>query len=339
MPCGRAERIASSAVTASPPIGVLLAQLGTPAAPTTPAVRAYLKQFLSDRRVVDVNPWLWKPLLHGVILRTRPRRSAAAYRRIWTPEGSPLLVHSRAQETGIAERLGPGFRVELGMRLGEPRLHDALDRLVAAGCEHVVVLPLFPQHSGATTGSVFDGIAEWARGRRGLPKLTFVRGFAEHPAWIAAWVERVRESGARPTVERPLLVSFHGIPVRHVAEGDPYARECEATVAALRLALQRELGIAPEALRVAFQSRFGRERWLEPYLEPTLVDLARAGTTGVSVLPASFVADCLETLDELGHELRAKYLASGGRDYTLVACPNASPAALDALAAIVREHA
>lgn len=326
-------------MTASPPIGVLLAQLGTPAAPTTAAVRAYLKQFLSDRRVVDLNPWLWKPLLHGVILRTRPKRSAAAYQRIWTPEGSPLLVHSRAQEAGVAQRLGPGFRVELGMRLGEPRMHAALDRLVGAGCRRLIVLPLFPQHSGATTGSVFDGVAEWAKGRRGLPQLTFVRGFADHPAWIAAWVERVREAGVRPTVESPLVVSFHGVPVRHVAEGDPYASECASTVAALSRALEAELGVPRAALRVAYQSRFGRERWLEPYLEGALTEMGRNGTHRVSVLPASFVADCLETLDELGNELRHKYVEAGGRDYTLVACPNASPAALDALAAIVREHA
>lgn len=321
-------------MASSLPIGVLLAQLGSPDAPTTAAVRDYLRAFLSDRRVVDVNPWLWKPLLHGVILRTRPKRSAAAYARIWTKEGSPLLVHSRAQAAGVAERLGAGFHVELGMRLGQPRLCDALDRLVAAGCQRVIVLPLFPQHSGATSGSIFDGLAEWARGKRGLPELTIVRGFADHPAWIAAWAARVRAANALPSATRPLVISFHGIPRRHVREGDPYEAECSATAHALTQAL----GADPAHVRVVYQSRFGREEWLKPYAAEALPAWAKEGLTSLALVPASFVADCLETLDELGNELKHAYLAAGGRDYTLVPCPNASPEALDALATIVRER-
>jgi ferrochelatase len=321
-------------VTTAPPLGVLLAQLGTPDAPTPAALRRYLAQFLSDPRVVDANPLWWKPVLHGIVLRTRPKRSAAAYARIWTPEGSPLLVHSRAQAAGVAARLGAGFHVELGTRLGEPALRGALDRLVARGCRHVIVLPLFPQHSGATTGSVLDGIAEWAREKRGLPGFTFVRGFAEHPAWARAWAASVRRAGAEPSAERPLVVSYHGIPQRYAREGDPYPQECAATTEALVTAL----GADPQHVHVVYQSKFGREPWLEPAAVEVLPRWAREGRREVSIVPASFVADCLETLDELGNELAHAFRAAGGTRLNVVPCPNGSAEALDALAAIVREH-
>jgi protoporphyrin/coproporphyrin ferrochelatase len=317
-----------------PPVGVLLAQLGTPDAPTTAAVRRYLAEFLSDRRVVDLSPWLWRPILHGIVLRVRPRRSAALYRNVWTAEGSPLLVHSLAQARGVAERLGAGYRVELGMRIGTPRFVDALDRLVSAGCRRVVVLPLFPQTSSATTGSVFDALGDWARARLDLPDLRFVRGFADHPAWIAAWVERVRATGVTPARETPLLVSFHGLPQERADAGDPYPAACRATAAAL----VRALGLADDAWRIVYQSRFGRAEWLKPYATEVLASLPREGIRRVVVLPASFVADCLETIDELGRDHRERFLAAGGTDFTLVPCPNATPLALDALAAIVRAH-
>lgn len=321
---------------ASPaPVGVLLAQLGTPDAPTAVAVRRYLGEFLSDPRVVDLPRWWWKPLLHGVILRVRPRRSAALYQRIWTAEGSPLLVTSRAQAEGVARLLGPGYRVELGMRYGNPPLSAALDRLAQGGCRRVVVLPLFPQFSCSTTASVFDGVARWARGRRDLPDLRFVHGFADHPAWIGAWAERVRSSGAAISPAAPLLISFHGVPQRYVDQGDPYLAECRATAQALAGALH----LAPDAWRILFQSRFGREPWLQPYADEVFPTLPAQGVRAVTVLPASFVADCLESLDELGREYRHRFLQAGGTSYTLVPCPNDRPAALDALAQIVRAHA
>lgn len=323
-------------MTSSPaPTGVLLAQLGTPDAPTPAAVRRYLAQFLGDRRVVDLSPWLWRPILHGIVLRTRPRRSAALYRNIWTPQGSPLLVISRAQAAGVAERLGPGFRVELGMRYGNPALGAALDRLVAAGCRRLVVLPLFPQHSCSTSASVFDAVATWARGRRDLPDLRFVHGFADDPGWIAALAARVRAAGPLPRPEAPLLLAFHGLPQRYVDQGDPYLAECRATAQALATTL----GLAPDAWRVLFQSRFGREPWLQPYADEVFEALPREGVRSVTVLSASFVADCLESLDEVGREHRERFLAAGGTSFTLLPCPNDSPEALDALAALVRRHA
>lgn len=322
-------------MASSSPTGVLLAQLGTPDAPTASAVRRYLGQFLGDRRVVDLSPWLWRPILHGIILRVRPRRSAALYRHIWTPEGSPLLTISRAQAAGVAARLGERFRVELGMRYGNPPLPDALTRLVEAGCQRIVVLPLFPQFSCSTSASVFDAVAAWARGRRDVPDLRFVHGFADDPGWIAALAERVRASGAVLGPQAPLLISFHGVPQRYVDQGDPYFRECRATAGALAAALK----LAPDAWRVIFQSRFGREPWLQPYADEVFPALPQGGVRTVTVLAASFTADCLESLDELGREYRHRFFEAGGTSYTLVPCPNDSPAALDALTAIVRSHA
>jgi ferrochelatase len=316
------------------PVGVLLANLGTPDAPTVPAVRRYLREFLSDRRVVDLPPALWRPFLEGVVLRTRPKRSAALYRNVWTPEGSPLRTYGEAQARGVAARLGDGFRVELGMRYGSPAISAALDRLVAASCATVVVLPLFPQFSCATTLSVLDAVSGWARPRRDLPSLVVARSFPDHPAWVAAVAATVRRAGVRPNAAEPLVVSFHGIPKKLADAGDPYPRECERTARALA----RALNLADDAWTVAFQSRFGRARWLEPFAFETLARLARDGVRSVAVVSPSFVADCLETLDEIEREGRRVFADHGGASFVRVPCPNDSPEALDALAAVVREH-
>jgi ferrochelatase len=315
--------------------GVLIANVGTPEAPTPRAVRRYLRQFLSDRRVVDAPRLLWWPVLHGIVLRTRPRRSAALYRNVWTERGSPLLVVSEAQRRGLAARLGDGYRVELGMAVGEPSIAGALDRLAAAGCEPLVVLPLFPQYSSATTASVFDAVAAWTRRRRDLPGLVFVRGFADHPAWVRALAAEVERAGVRPTAAEPLVLSFHGLPRRYADEGDPYPRECEATARALAGAL----GLPDDAWRVVYQSRFGREEWLRPYAFEALAEMAREGTRSLSIVSASFAADCLETIDEIGREGQRVFREHGGERYVRVPCPNDSPEAIDALARIVREHA
>lgn len=306
--------------------------MGTPDEPTTPAVRRYLAEFLGDRRVVDLPGWLWKPILHLFVLRTRPARSAALYRNIWTPTGSPLLVHSRAQAEGLAARLGPTYRVELGMRIGNPPIAAALDRLAEAGCRRIVVLPLFPQRSFTTTSSMYDAVDAWAELRKGQPVLDRIESFAADPGWIRAWVEQVCATGVTPSPSSPLLISFHGIPQRYADRGDPYPAECRATAEALVAAL----GLAPDAWRVVFQSRFGREAWLQPYADDVLRTLPAEGIRSVVVAPVSFAADCLETLDELGREYRRVFMEAGGTAYTLVPCPNATPAALDALEGLVR---
>jgi len=320
-------------MAAPAPTGVLLIQLGTPDEPTTPALRRYLRQFLNDPRVVDVNPLLWKPLLHGVILRTRPRRSAALYKRVWTDEGSPLLVHTQNLTAGVAQALGDEYLVKFGMIVGNPALGGTMDELMTAGCRDVIVLPLFPQFSSATTASAFDAVAKWTETQKNLPSLHFVRSFPDHPAFIEALRQSVVDAGVTPTKDEPLLISFHGIPKRYVAEGDPYAGECDRTADALA----KSLGLEDDVWRIVYQSRFGRDEWLQPYADATVGKLPSDGVTSISVITPSFVADCLETIDEIGRELRETFEAGGGKGYTRVDCINAGQPAIDAIAQIVRD--
>ena len=219
------------------------------------------------------------------------------------------------------------------MICSQPRLADAADELMEAGCERIVVIPLFPQYSSTTTASVFDALAAWARSRRALPSISFVRGFADQPDWIRALVATTRDAGVEPTPQNPLLISFHGIPERYAETGDPYPQECAATARAFVEALD----LPPEAWRVVYQSRFGREPWLRPYLDETLSALPGEGIRSVAVATPSFVADCLETIDEIGREALDTFREAGGETYVRIPCPNARPELIDALAAIVRE--
>lgn len=311
--------------------GVILAQLGTPDAPTAPAVRRYLREFLSDRRVVDLPRVLWWPILHGIILRTRPARSAANYQRVWTEDGSPLLLHTESQTRLLAERLGPDFHVGFGMRIGNPGMKPALDAAVAAGAERILVVPLFPQYSTATSLSVADAVEDWQKRNRGAPPVEVNCSFPDHPGYVAALAASVEAAGVRPTAESPLVMSFHGIPQRYADRGDPYPQECESTAAALAEALS----LPDDAWHLTYQSRFGRETWLQPYTEASLERLAREGIRSVSVIAPSFVADCLETIDEIGRELREAYEAAGGGAFTRIDCLNGSPLLADALEAVV----
>ncbi|MDF1484030.1 ferrochelatase [Ramlibacter sp. H39-3-26] len=317
---------------------VLLCNLGTPDAPTAPALRRYLAQFLSDPRVVEIPPVLWRPILHGVILRTRPAKSAAKYASIWTPEGSPLAVWTARQAVLLRGWLGEaGLRTQVrhAMRYGQPSVASQLDALMAEGIERVLVLPLYPQYSGTTTASVADAVYAWARRTRRLPELRFVNGYHDHPSYIAALAQSVRQHWLREGGPADVLVmSFHGIPERTVRLGDPYQRECLATAALLGQAL----GLAADRVRVTFQSRFGKARWLEPYTEPTLVALAQGGTRRVDVMCPGFTSDCLETLEEINIEVRAAFLRAGGQEFRYVPCLNDSPAWIDALGAIAQEH-
>jgi protoporphyrin/coproporphyrin ferrochelatase len=331
----------------SPRIGVLVAQLGTPDAPTAAALRPYLKQFLSDQRVIDYPPWVWQPILRGIILNTRPRRSARLYQRIWLPEGSPLLVYSQQQVQGLQARLGDSYRVILGMRYGNPSIHSAMQTLAAEGIDRIVVLPMFPQFSCTTTASIYDAAYTAAAGRRCplfherkrvIPTLRFVEPYFAHPGYIQAMAAHLRDQIAQlSTPPDYFVVTFHGIPDRYIRTGDPYREHCEQTAALLAEAM----GWHADDWCVCFQSRFGPERWLEPYTDETLKSLAGRGIRRPLVFSPGFVTDCLETLDELGNEGREEYEAGGGHgaDYTLAPCLNAYPQWLDTLATLVRGNA
>ena len=325
-------------------IGVLVAQLGTPQAPTARALRPYLRQFLSDPRVIDLHPLRWYPILYLFVLTRRPARSAALYANIWTDEGSPLMVHSQAQTRGLQERLGTAYRVVLGMRYGEPSIARAVQSLEQEGVERILVFPMYPQFSCATTGSIYDAVNRAALGRRcpwffdrkrQMPALRFVPPYADHPAYINALKQSVAAAVARLswTPDR-YLITFHGIPRRYVDEGDPYRRHCEETARQLATAL----GLAEDEWVSGFQSRFGKEPWLEPYTEEVLARLGGQGVRRLVAICPGFTADCLETLDEIGREGAEQFSSGGGQQFHLVPCLNDHPAWLDAMATIARQE-
>ena len=320
---------------------VLLVNLGTPAAAQPGAVRRYLAQFLSDPRVVEIPRWVWLPILHGVILRVRPAKSAKKYASIWTDDGSPLLVHSRSQAhllRGWLGKRGLDVDVALAMRYGEPSIEQALEEMAQRRVERVLVIPLYPQYSGTTTASVYDALGAALATQRNVPELRWVRHFHDEPAYIEALRRRVldhwRKFGDMRLEGGKLAMSFHGVPRRTLLRGDPYHCECHKTARLLAEALQ----LRDSDYVVCFQSRFGRAEWLQPYTAPTLAALARAGTQRVDVVCPGFVSDCLETLEEIAQEVRAEFLAAGGKTFNYIACLNDSAPFLDALADLTQRH-
>ncbi|HSW24475.1 MAG TPA: ferrochelatase, partial [Burkholderiaceae bacterium] len=316
---------------------VLLSNLGTPDAPTPGAVRRYLAQFLSDPRVVEIPRLLWWPLLHGVVLRTRPSKSAAKYAAIWTPEGSPLSTWTRMQADRLKGSLGErghAVLVQPAMRYGQPSIASGLDALKAQGATRILVVPLYPQYAAATTASTLDAVAAWSSHVRRVPELRVVNQFHDDEAYIVALASRVTEHWMREGRGRMLVMSFHGLPARTLALGDPYHCQCQKTA---RLLAER-LGLRPDEYQVTFQSRFGRARWLEPYTDVALRKLARAGHSRVDVICPGFVSDCLETLEEIAIEGRNTFLAAGGKDFHAIACLNDDPAWIDALAKLAIRH-
>lgn len=309
---------------------LVLVNLGTPAAPTAAAVRRYLAQFLHDRRVVQLNRWLWCPLLHCVILPLRSPKVARKYAQIWMEGGSPLAVHTAALAEAVAARL-PERRVVQAMRYGEPSLRTVLDGLRAEGVRRVRVLPLYPQHSTTTTASVADAVAAAATGLQ----VELLHDYHADAGWAAAVAGSIRAHWAAHGRGERLLLSFHGIPRRLVDGGDPYADQCEGSARAIAEAL----GIAREELLLTFQSRFGRERWLEPYTLPTLEALAREGVHRVDVVCPGFAVDCLETLEEIAVENAAAFRVAGGEALRYIPCLNADAAHAEALAALARVDA
>ena len=316
---------------------VLIVNLGTPEAATPKAVRRYLAEFLSDPRVVEIPRAVWLPILHGIILRTRPATSARKYASVWMKEGSPLKVWTEKQALLLAGYLGErghAVLVRHAMRYGEPSGASALDALRAAGAERVLVLPLYPQYAAATTASVGDALAAWMRKRRNLPELRFVKHFHDDPGYIGALARRVGDHWMTHGRPDRLVLSFHGLPQRSLALGDPYHCECLKTG---RLLAER-LKLREDNVVVTFQSRFGKAEWLKPYTEPTLVALAKQGVSRVDVFCPGFVADCLETLEEIDQEARAAFLAAGGKEFGYIPCLNDQHEGIAALAEIAIEH-
>ncbi|MEW5770525.1 MAG: ferrochelatase [Pseudomonadota bacterium] len=319
-------------------VGVLLVNLGTPAAPTAEALRPYLKEFLWDRRVVEIPRPVWWLILNGIILNTRPRKSAAKYASIWRPEGSPLKVFTERMTAllkgQLEQRVKEPVLVDYAMRYGEPDVAGRIAALKARGVDRLLVLPLYPQYAASSTGSALDAVWQTLRRTRNPPALRAVRNFHDHPGYIQAlrqgveayWAER-----GRPDV---LVMSFHGVPRRSLDLGDPYHCECRKTG---RL-LAEALGLAPEQYRVTFQSRFGRAEWLKPYTSATLEELGHAKTRRVDVICPGFVADCLETLEEIGMEGKAEFLKAGGGEYHYIPALNDRPLWIAALADLVQSN-
>jgi ferrochelatase len=315
-------------------IGVLLVNLGTPEAPTAAAVRRYLAQFLSDTRVVELPRLLWLPILHGIILRLRPAKSAAKYASIWTAQGSPLAKWTAAQAVGLQQAVGERYVVRHAMRYGQPDVAGELDALKAASCNRILIVPLYPQYSGTTTASVFDAVSTWSQTTRHIPELRQVNRWHDDPAYIDALAGSVQAHWRTSGRTGHLLMSFHGVPARTLELGDPYHCECRKTG---RLLAER-LGLGKDDWSLSFQSRFGKAKWLEPSTEATLVALAKRGVTDVQVVCPGFVADCLETLEEIAMEGRETFLHAGGMQYDYIPCLNDTPAWIDALTALVDRH-
>jgi protoporphyrin/coproporphyrin ferrochelatase len=323
---------------------VLLCNLGTPDAPTAAALRRYLGEFLSDHRVVEIPKPIWWLILHGIILRFRPAKSAKKYESIWiTPDangqggGSPLKVWSEKNvlllQGSLAQR-GHRVRVLLGMRYGNPSIPSQLAALKAEGFKRILILPLYPQYSGTTSASVFDAVYSWASKTRTVPELRFVNHYHDHPSFIEALVQRVRDHWQTQGRADQLVMSFHGVPQRTLQLGDIYHCECYKTS---RLLAER-LGLSKEQYKVTFQSRFGKAKWLEPYTEPTLMEMAQKGVKSVEVICPGFPVDCLETLEEISMEAKEAFFHAGGKEFSYIPCLNDSQPWITSLADIAEQH-
>jgi ferrochelatase len=330
--------VAQAAASIPERIGILLANLGTPDSPTYFAVQRYLREFLSDRRVINTAPAVWLPILYGVVLPLRPLRSSENYRKIWMQDGSPLAVYSRRLTNKLGDRLqaelGDRVRVALGMTYGNPSIGSAVSILAEQNVRKLLVLPLYPQYCSSTTGSVFDRTAA-ALGRwRWLPETRFINDYYADAGYIDALCARIREHWQRAGERAHLVFSYHGVPASYVSEGDPYQAQAEATTRAVVSRLQ----LASEDWSHCYQSRFGRVRWLQPYTEDTLDELAKRGKRKLSVVSPSFAVDCLETLQEVAIEYRDKFRELGGESLELVPALNDDDRHVDALTGIVRNH-
>lgn len=322
-------------------IGILLVNLGSPEQPTSRSVRKYLAEFLWDPRVIELPRALWWLVLHGIILRIRPRRSAKAYKKVWTDQGSPLIAISTKQAQAIEKQLQKQIRgnilVDVAMRYGKPEIGKGLRGLRKAGAHRLLILPMYPQYSGTTTASVFDAVTEELRSWRWLPDMRFINSYHDHPGYIDALAKSIarswQERGSKPDM---LLFSFHGIPKRYFTNGDPYFCHCQKT--ARLVAEKLELDQQGQKWQVVFQSHFGKEEWLKPYCDETLAQLPDQGIGSVDVICPGFSADCLETLEEIDMENRHIFLHNGGRDYHYIPALNDHPDHIKALCDLIQQH-
>jgi ferrochelatase len=317
---------------ATPKVGVLLVNLGTPDAPTTSAVKRYLKQFLSDQRVVEIPPLLWQPILRGIILNTRPQKSAKAYAKVWTEKGSPLAFFTAGQAEALQARMEGIADVRYAMRYGNPSVGDQLAAMKAAGCNRILIAPLYPQYSGATTGTVLDDAYATLTAMRWHPAIRTLPAYHDDARYIGALKSSIEASLAKlDFVPDALVISFHGMPERTLHLGDPYHCHCQKTARLLSEAMGRELV-------VSFQSRFGRAKWLEPATDDTLMKLAREGTKKVAIFAPGFSVDCLETLEELAMQGHEQFEEAGGTHYAYLPCLNDSDIGMDMLEQIIGQE-
>ncbi|WP_303289572.1 ferrochelatase [Marinobacter sp. SS5-14b] len=319
-------------------LGILITNLGTPDAPTTSALRKYLAEFLWDPRVVEVPRPIWWLILHGIILRIRPSRSAKAYASVWESEGSPLLIHTAKQAEGVREalqaRYGNNVVVGFAMRYGNPSIPRVLDEMQQQGVQKLLVLPLYPQYSASTSASTFDAIAHDFTRRRWLPDFRFISHYHDFPAYIEAMAQHIEAWWAEHGRKEKLILSYHGVPLKYLQKGDPYHCECHKTS---RLLAER-LGLGKDDYMTTFQSRFGREEWLQPYTDETLKSLPGVGVKSIDVFCPGFSSDCLETIEEINEENREYFLESGGEGFGYIPCLNATPGHINALVELVEEN-
>jgi ferrochelatase len=313
-------------------MGVLLINLGTPDAPEPGAVRRYLAEFLTDPRVVEIPRWLWRPILHGIVLRTRPKKSAHAYRQVWTEEGSPLAAITRRQAEALQQRLGDSAIVDFAMRYGNPGIERSVEQLVALGCERIVAAPLYPQYCGATTASANDALFAALASMRRQPAIRTLAPYYDDGLHIDALSANIQRQLATLDFEpQRLLLSFHGMPQRTLELGDPYHCHCQKTA---RL-LGERLTIPTD---IAFQSRFGRAKWLEPATDKVLTAYPGQGVKRIAIAAPGFSADCVETIEELGIRGRDTFLSAGGEAFARLDCLNDSPEGMDLLEALIRRE-
>jgi ferrochelatase len=318
--------------------GILLINLGTPEAPTARAVRPYLKEFLSDPRVVEIPRAVWWLILNGIILNVRPKKSAAKYATVWLPEGSPLRVHTAKQSVllqgFLGERSKAPFVVDYAMRYGNPGIPQVLRKLKEQNCQRILIVPMYPQYAASSTGTAFDGVFREMLQMRNTPALRTIRNYHDHPGYIKALANNINEYWMKNGRPEKLVMSFHGVPQYTLDKGDPYHCECHKTG---RL-LAQELGLKPEQYRISFQSRFGKAEWIKPYTTATLLELGRQKTRRVDVVCPGFVADCLETLEEIAQEGKEDFQHAGGGEYHYIPCLNERNDWMHALTGLVLDN-